>query len=358
LAQERKQFADFAQFLPRAALFPVEGYAPCDPLNRAEEVAEHGHLSLAAILVNDILKKKGRTAFVQNPFVNFGHLAVGGDLFGYSHQITVFLKPVDKVTQGCVGGHGRVSVSRKHIAREGAGVTPLTRHNPTMPSARVGQDSRYVNHDRTCRRTFMKLWKRLIMVAGLSLAVAENANADAGLVHISPSLALAEPCGSGSGCAFTWTLATRFGVALDFAEKRYGRRDLNWTLLGVDFARVNAPQIFYAGHGGGRQDIVIQLTTSAAVNEKQALFQLAVRSSGIEIGPGYISAENYQDAYWTIVELERAQPDFQRRTAALRRRHKSLFLTKLEREKPGAKAGPYGDASRVSMVCGANHLLL
>ncbi len=201
----------------------------------------------------------------------------------------------------------------------------------------------------------MKLWKRLIMVAGLSLAVAENANADAGLVHISPSLALAEPCGSGSGCAFTWTLATRFGVALDFAEKRYGRRDLNWTLLGVDFARVNAPQIFYAGHGGGRQDIVIQLTTSAAVNEKQALFQLAhevvhvlspigpgvassvleegiatynsldfVRSSGIEIGPGYISAENYQDAYWTIVELERAQPDFQRRTAALRRRHKSL----------------------------------
>ena len=201
----------------------------------------------------------------------------------------------------------------------------------------------------------MKLWKIFVMAMALGVTAEQDAQADAGLIHVSPSLALAEPCPSGSGCAFSWTLATRLGVALNFAEQRYGKRDLDWTLLGVDFARTASPQIFYAGHGGGRRDIVIHLTESAATNEKQALFQLAhevihvlspigpdvrssileegiatynsldyVRSVGIEIGPSYIGAENYADAYWAIVELEQAHSDFQARTAALRSRYGSL----------------------------------
>jgi hypothetical protein len=199
----------------------------------------------------------------------------------------------------------------------------------------------------------MKLWKTAIMAMTLGLS-ANNAAADANLFHVSPKLALAQPCAN-SGCAFTWTLATRYGVALQFAEQRYGQRDLNWTLLGVDFAQLNAPQIFYAGIYDGRKDIVIQLTANAARDEKRALFQLAhevihtlspigpdarssvleegiatynsldyVRYAGFKISPTYINAENYSDAYWTIVELEAKQPDFQARTAALRKRYGSL----------------------------------
>lgn len=201
----------------------------------------------------------------------------------------------------------------------------------------------------------MKLWKTAIMATAIGFAVPHGAEADVGLVHVSPKLTMAQPCGSGDSCAFTWTLATRFGVALNFAEQRYGRRDLNWTLLGVDFAQIDTPQIFYAGYGGGRRDIVVQLTASAARNEKQALFQLGhevihtlspigpdalpsmleegiatynsldyVRSTGTDIGPGYIGASAYEAAYWLIVELEAAQPDFQERTKALRQRHGSL----------------------------------
>lgn len=200
----------------------------------------------------------------------------------------------------------------------------------------------------------MKLWKTAIMAASLGLS-ANAAQADAGLVHISPKLALAQPCGSGSSCAFTWTLATRFGVALRFAEQRYGRRDLNWTLLGVDFAQLDAPQIFYAGVYDNRKDIVIQLTPRAARDEMRALFQLShevihtlspigpgarasvleegiatynsldfVRDAGFNIGPSYIGSEVYEDAYWAVVELEAKQPDFQSRTVALRQRYGSL----------------------------------
>ena len=121
----------------------------------------------------------------------------------------------------------------------------------------------------------MKPWKCLLMAASVGLSAPQSAVADVGLVHVSPSLAMAEPCGAGSGCAFTWTLATRFSDALHFAEQRYGRRDLNWTLLGVDFARVHLPQIFYVGHSSGRKDIVVHLTAEAAIDEKNALFQLA-----------------------------------------------------------------------------------
>jgi len=195
----------------------------------------------------------------------------------------------------------------------------------------------------------MKLWKCALVATGLAVSVQQSAQADAGFVHISPSLALAEPCGANSGCAFTWTLTTRFGVALEFAEKRYGKRDLNWTLLGVDFANVSQPQIFYAGAFRGRKDVVIQLTASAARDEKQALFQLGhevihvlspigpsveasvleegiatynsieyVKHSGFDIDASYIGSERYEAAYWTVLELAEAQPDFAERTAALR----------------------------------------
>ena len=200
----------------------------------------------------------------------------------------------------------------------------------------------------------MTAWKSIIVAVSLALT-GNSAVADSGLVHISPKLALAEPCGEGDECTFSWTLATRYGVALKFAEDRYGRRDLDWTLLGVDLARVSAPQIFYAGAHGGRKDIVIQLTESAATDEKRALFQLGhevihvlspigpdldssileegiatynsiefVQNAGIDIGPSYIGNADYEAAYWSIIELENAQPDFKSRTVALRRAYGSL----------------------------------
>ncbi len=218
----------------------------------------------------------------------------------------------------------------------------------------------------------MTLWKTAALAAGLGMAAPQSALADGSFVHVSPSLALAEPCGANDGCAFSWTLATRFGVALNFAEQRYGKRDLNWTLLGVDFANIPRPQIFYAGAYSGRQDVVIQLTAAAARDEKQALFQLGhevmhvlspigptvtasvleegiatynsiefVRDAGIDIEPDYIGEAAYEAAYWMIVELAQAQPDFVARTATLRRlsgRLSGLSATTIRRAYPSISA--------------------
>ena len=123
LPQEGEQLADFAQFLPCTPFFAVEGHTTRHALDRSEEVAENRHLSFATIFMDNIFEQEGWPAFMEYPLVDFGHLAVGRDFLGNPHQITVFLKPFDEITQGCVGSHGRVSVSGHDIARQGGRVT-------------------------------------------------------------------------------------------------------------------------------------------------------------------------------------------------------------------------------------------
>jgi hypothetical protein len=71
---------------------------------------------------------------------------------------------------------------------------------------------------------------------------------------------------------YTWTLASRLGEILHIAEQRFGTRDKEYTILGIEFVLLERPKIWYPGN---RKHIVIQLTTKSLYNESQALYQLA-----------------------------------------------------------------------------------
>ena len=72
---------------------------------------------------------------------------------------------------------------------------------------------------------------------------------------------------------YSWTLTTRLGHMLHDAENRYGVRDKNYTILGIEFiANDNPPQIWFPNNCG---NIAIQLNTSTIGNEACACYQLA-----------------------------------------------------------------------------------
>src|SRR5208337_1006395 len=91
------------------------------------------------------------------------------------------------------------------------------------------------------------------------------------MATVHDNLVVARPCPPGSGCTYTWTLASRAGEILRLVEERYGPRDCSFTLLGVEFSEPQ-PQIWFPGDC---RHVVIQLTTSAMNDEIQALYQLA-----------------------------------------------------------------------------------
>lgn len=198
------------------------------------------------------------------------------------------------------------------------------------------------------------IWLQAFLIATL-LATTQPVRADAGFIHALPEIALAQPCGAADTCSYTWTLGSRLGDALSFAEARYGKRDMSWTLLGVEFAAVEAPQIWYPGYSATTRNALVQLTESTALDEKQALYQLShevvhllsptgpdlaatvleeglaaynsieyTRAAGFDIAPGYIASPAYEAAYAAIVELEAVQPDFAAGVRKLRLRRGSL----------------------------------
>lgn len=154
--------------------------------------------------------------------------------------------------------------------------------------------------------------------------------------HVERGLLLAEPCSS--GCAYTWTLASRLGQALRAAESRFGPREQGWTLLGVELARVEAPQLWYPSFGATNRQIVIQLTADVASDERRALYQLAhevvhllnpkrepvsrfeeglatlfalefLNAQGFAVGPDFIAAARYRAAYDDTARLAALHPD-------------------------------------------------
>lgn len=178
--------------------------------------------------------------------------------------------------------------------------------------------------------------------------------ADAGFLHASPSLSLASPCDPGASCAFTWTLASRLGHILRYAETRYGPRDRNWTLLGVEFTSEGSPQVWYPTFDGIGDSVIVQLTRSAATDETRALFQLAhealhllspagpgarasvleeglatynsldyMRAIGRPLSPSYIDSPPYEAAYRAVLGLT-SRPDFERGVRSLRARRGGL----------------------------------
>lgn len=173
---------------------------------------------------------------------------------------------------------------------------------------------------------------------------------EAGWIRSSRALTLASPCNPGASCAYTWTLASRMGHILRFVETRYGPRDPDWTLLGVEFTSRAAPQVWYPTYDGVGNSIIVQLTESAATDETQALFQLAhevvhllspagpgEKASVLEEGlatyvsleyldaidravtPDYIASAHYSRAYRLVARLAK-RPDFADGVRALRAR--------------------------------------
>lgn len=146
---------------------------------------------------------------------------------------------------------------------------------------------------------------------------------------------------------YTWTLASRLGKILLLAEKEYGPRDKQWTLLGVEFTDGDQPKIWYP-FGKDKKNIIIQITRKAANDSKEMALQLAhevfhalsptgskksnyleeglatwfsikaMRELGISVSQDYIATEKYRDAYDLIDELYKQQPDASQRVRELR----------------------------------------
>lgn len=70
--------------------------------------------------------------------------------------------------------------------------------------------------------------------------------------------------------SWTWTVATRMGENLIAAEQVFGERDLNYTILGVEFT-TSGPNTWYPFDGY----IAIQLQMNCLAEEDRMLFQLA-----------------------------------------------------------------------------------
>lgn len=73
---------------------------------------------------------------------------------------------------------------------------------------------------------------------------------------------------------YTWTLASRLGDMLFHAERMFGKRDKEFTILGIEFNE-SGPRIWYPKDN---KNIVIQLTPDALNSEAIAYYQLAHES--------------------------------------------------------------------------------
>jgi hypothetical protein len=86
---------------------------------------------------------------------------------------------------------------------------------------------------------------------------------------IQKDLFVAQPLLANTG--WTYTLASRLGDMLYQAEKLFGPRDIDYTILGIEF-RDGVPQIWYPGNRG---HIIIQLTVQCLTDLHRACYQLA-----------------------------------------------------------------------------------
>jgi len=71
---------------------------------------------------------------------------------------------------------------------------------------------------------------------------------------------------------FSFTLTSKLGDILNFAEAQYGLRDYSYTILGIEFYNLPNPQIWYP------QDckhIAIQLTTRCLIDFNEGIYELA-----------------------------------------------------------------------------------
>lgn len=93
-----------------------------------------------------------------------------------------------------------------------------------------------------------------------------------------------------------WTLATRLTDMLVWAERRFGQRDLTYTIIGIEFAGA-VPLIRYAGDG---KHILIQLSLDCLNDLPQACYQLAHECIHLLAPTGKQDANNLEEGLATL----------------------------------------------------------
>lgn len=71
---------------------------------------------------------------------------------------------------------------------------------------------------------------------------------------------------------YTWTIVSRLGNIFTEIEELYGPRDNSFTILGVEVANIEQPQIWFPGNNG---KVIIQITPDCFNNMGKAIFQIA-----------------------------------------------------------------------------------
>jgi hypothetical protein len=97
----------------------------------------------------------------------------------------------------------------------------------------------------------------------------------------------------------SWTLTTYFGQMLSEAEELYGRRDMDWTPIGVEFFACDVPHIWFPEN---RKQVCVRLTLGALQDLNEALWQLAQEIVHI-LGPIEGNANNLEEGLATHFAL-------------------------------------------------------
>jgi hypothetical protein len=72
---------------------------------------------------------------------------------------------------------------------------------------------------------------------------------------------------------YPWTFITNLGRSLALAEELYGRRDMSWTILGVEVAAKGPPNTWYPSHYP--DSVLVRVSTVALENSVAEIFELA-----------------------------------------------------------------------------------
>lgn len=79
-----------------------------------------------------------------------------------------------------------------------------------------------------------------------------------------------EPLANNNG--YTWTIVSRLGDILNNIEQLFGPRDKSYTILGIEIANIEQPQVWFPGNNG---NVIIQITPDCLNDMSKAIFQIA-----------------------------------------------------------------------------------
>ena len=100
-----------------------------------------------------------------------------------------------------------------------------------------------------------------------------------------------------------WTLATAFGELLYLAEQSYGRRNRDWTPIGIEFHEGADPCIWYP-EPTERKYVCIALGSGARDDASEAVFQLAHEVIHVLSPTGGSHASVMEEGLATLFSLE------------------------------------------------------